>query len=206
MTQRLKEGTQLLLATHNKGKLAEVQAMLAPFHVSVISAGDLNLDEPEETGTTFSENALLKAHAAAKASGLAALADDSGLCVEALNDAPGIYSARWAGEQKDFTAAMQRIENELKEKSLKTSPAHFMCVLALGFPDGTSQVFEGRVDGALTFPPRGENGFGYDPIFIATGATRTFAEMDMAEKKKFSHRARAFAALAKSVLPGEVAA
>lgn len=198
-------GPNLVLATHNKGKLEEVRALCAPYKISVVSAGELNLPEPEETGMTFEENALLKARAAAQASNLPALADDSGLCVEALDGAPGVYSARWAGAQKDFTFAMQRIQTALKEKNIETSQAYFACVLALAFPDGKTKIFEGRVDGTLAFPPRGRKGFGYDPIFIPEGEIQTFAEMDLAMKQRMSHRARAFEDFARAVLKHEAA-
>jgi XTP/dITP diphosphohydrolase len=188
-------GGRLVVATHNPGKLVELRELFAPFTADLVSAGELGLPEPEETGLTFIANAELKARAAATASGVTALADDSGLCVTALGDAPGIYSARWAGPQKDFDFAMKRVETELKAKGLVTSPAYFVCALSLGFPDGHCETFEGRIDGTLTFPPRGTRGFGYDPIFIPDGFAATFGEMDPDAKHAMSHRARAFSQL-----------
>lgn len=196
-TLPLKAGTKLVLASHNKGKLAEFSTLLADFGITVLSAGDLDLPEPEETETTFAGNAALKALAAAKATGLPALADDSGLCVSALGGAPGIYSARWAGPDKDFLAAMTRIQEGIGQDE---RDAWFTCVLCLAFPDGTSYSFAGRVDGQITWPPRGDKGHGYDPIFTPEGETRTFAEMDEAEKNAISHRARAFALFKKECL------
>lgn len=187
------EGGKLVVASHNAGKVREIRDLLAPFGVDVVSAGELDLPEPEETGTTFAANAELKALAAAQASGLPSLSDDSGLAVEALLGQPGIYSARWAGPTKDFGAAMQRIENELI--GMDDRRAHFVCALTLAWPDGHMETFEGRVDGTLVWPPRGDRGFGYDPIFQPEGHTVTFAEMDPAAKHAMSHRARAFALL-----------
>lgn len=192
MSRRFTE-PKLVLATHNKGKVAEISDMLKPFGVEVIAAGDLQLPEPEETETTFIGNATLKAKAAAMASGLPCLADDSGLCVTALNGDPGVYSANWAGLGKDFSVAMERVEAGLQGKADRS--AYFISVLVLAWPDGECVSTEGRVDGELVWPPRGSNGFGYDPMFIPEGESRTFGEMDMSEKKKYSHRARAFAAL-----------
>lgn len=186
-----------MLATHNPGKVREIAALLAPYDVEIVSAGDLGLPEPEETGATFEENAKLKAVAAAQASGLAALADDSGLSVNALNGEPGIYSARWAGPNKDFTVAMKRVQDELGDNPDRS--AAFVCALALAWPDGHTECFEGRIDGTLVWPPRGGRGFGYDPIFVAAGDSRTFAEIDPAEKHAISHRARAFAKLCASL-------
>jgi XTP/dITP diphosphohydrolase len=206
MTRRLKKGDKIVFATHNQGKLEELRALLAPCGMSAISAAELNLSEPEETGGSFAENALLKARAAALAAKLPALADDSGLCINALDGAPGIYSARWAEGKSDFSAAIARVENELKKQNAKNARAHFICALALAFSDGKQEIFEGRVDGTLTFPPRGRNGFGYDPIFIPDGGRLTFAEMESAQKHKLSHRARAFAAFAQACLPQENAA
>jgi XTP/dITP diphosphohydrolase len=189
---RLPRGSQLVVASHNAGKVREIKALLGPHGITPVSAGELGLPEPEETGLTFTANAELKAHASAKASGHAALADDSGLCVDALDGQPGIYSARWAGPTKDFRIAMTRIHDELREKSLTTSKSHFVCALCIALPGGEAQTFVGEVHGTLTFPPRGERGFGYDPIFIADGMDQTFAEIDPAEKHAMSHRARAF--------------
>ena len=189
---RLKPGATLVIASHNKGKVAEIAELLAPFGFAVKSAGDLGLPEPEETEDSFAGNAALKARAAAEASGLAALADDSGLCVSALGNAPGIYSARWAGPKKDFSFAMARIERELSAKNATDRSAKFVCALALAEPGGNAEVFEGVVEGKLVFPPRGQNGFGYDPIFIADGMDITFGEMEPAAKHAISHRAHAF--------------
>jgi XTP/dITP diphosphohydrolase len=197
----LSRGDRLVIASHNKGKLREIEELLAPFGLDVAGAGDLGLAEPEETETTFAGNARLKAEAAAKASGLPALADDSGLCVAALDGAPGIYSARWAGETKDFHAAMKRVEEEVKKTESSDSRAYFVCVLALAAPNEETQLFEGRIYGALTFPPRGERGFGYDPIFVPEGARFTFGEMDPAAKHAMSHRARAFEKFVKALFP-----
>lgn len=194
---KLEAGSKLVLASHNAGKLAEFSTLLADFGVTVLSAGDLNLPEPEETATTFTGNAAIKALAAARATGLPALADDSGLCVSALGGAPGIYSARWAGPDKDFPAAMARIEDGIGSDE---RDAWFICVLCLAYPDGTTRSFEGRVDGSITWPPRGEKGHGYDPIFTPTGESRTFAEMEEAEKNAISHRARAFQAFKQACL------
>lgn len=199
MTRRLARGEQLIVASHNPGKVREIGAIVEPYAIETISAGALNLAEPEETGTTFAANAALKARAAAQAAGAPALADDSGLCVTALNDAPGIYSARWAGPEKDFSVAMRRIEDELGDT--RDRSAFFICALCLAWPDGETIAFEGRIDGALVFPPRGDRGFGYDPIFIASGETETFGEMDPDKKHAMSHRARAFAQLAAAAMP-----
>ena len=183
-------GGKLVVASHNAGKVREIRELLAPFSAEVISAGDLGLPEPDETGTTFRENAELKARAAAIAANLPALADDSGFAVDALSGAPGLYSARWAGPNKDFAAAMRRVETELAGKSDRRG--HFICALSLAWPDGHCDTFEGAVHGVVTFPPRGTKGFGYDPIFIADGFDITFAEMEPAAKHAISHRARAF--------------
>lgn len=184
------EDDKLVIASHNPGKVREIAELLAPHRVAVVSAAELGLPEPEETGETFAENAQLKALAAAKAAKLPALADDSGLCVVALDGAPGIYSARWAGPNKDFGHAMERVRVALDDTPDRE--AYFVCVLALAWPDGHVETFEGRVYGRLVFPPRGENGFGYDPIFEPVGETRTFGEMEAAEKHAMSHRAQAF--------------
>lgn len=184
------EGNRLVVASHNPGKVREIKDLLAPFGVEVVSAGELNLPEPEETGTTFRANAELKALAAARASGVPALSDDSGLAVAALDGAPGIYSARWAGPEKDFLAAMKRVHRELDGKDDRR--ACFICALCLAWPDGHCETFEGRVDGTLVWPPRGDKGFGYDPIFRPEGHAITFGEMEPARKHAMSHRARAF--------------
>ncbi len=198
-----------MAATHNSGKLREIRELLAPHGVEAVGAADLGLAEPEETGLTFRDNAAIKAEAAARASGQPALADDSGLCVEALGGAPGIYSARWAGGSKDFAAAMARIERELLAKGAPLPwRAHFVSALALAWPDGRTETFEGRVDGDLVFPPRGTAGFGYDPIFRPDGHDRTFGEMSAEEKHgipadgslALSHRARAFQKFARACL------
>ena len=184
------EQDRLVIASHNPGKVREIAELLEPFGVDVISAAALALPELEETGASFIDNALLKAHAAATAANLPALADDSGLAVNALAGAPGIYSARWAGPEKDFAMAMARVEEDLR--GLEDRSAHFVCALALAWPDGHAEVFAGTVDGEITWPPRGDKGFGYDPIFTATGEQITFAEMDPARKHALSHRADAF--------------
>ena len=186
-------GEKLVIASHNKGKVAEIGELMRPLAIDVISAGELNIDEPEETGTTFVANAELKARHSMQACGFAALADDSGLVIPALGGDPGVYSARWAGAAKDFSVAFARIARELAEKNVTgVVDAYFACVLCLCLPDGSTHAFEGRVDGAITFPPRGEKGFGYDPIFIPHGYNTTFAQMDAVEKNRISHRARAF--------------
>ena len=198
---------RLVIATHNKGKLVEMRELLGRYGVEAVSAHELNLAEPEETGTTFSANARLKAQAAAQASGLAAFADDSGLVVDALDGAPGIYSARWAGPTKDFRPAMEKVEGMLRERDAFTPErrkAHFLSVLCVAWPDGHVEEFEGRVDGTLIWPPRGNQGFGYDPMFLPDGFDRTFGEMSRDEKhgndRPLSHRARAFLKLAEACL------
>lgn len=190
----------LVLATHNPGKVREIAALLEPHGVACEAAGALGLAEPEETQDTFAGNAKLKALAAARATGLPALADDSGLAVTTLGGAPGVHSARWAEgpDGRDFSCAMTRVEQEVAGHADRS--AAFICALCIAWPDGRAQVFEGRVDGAITFPPRGDRGFGYDPIFVPEGDTRTFAEMDPAEKHATSHRTRAFEKLVASDL------
>jgi XTP/dITP diphosphohydrolase len=183
-------GARLVIATHNPGKRTEIAALLAPFKVDVIGAAELGLPEPEETGTTFESNAALKALAAANASGLPALADDSGLVVPALDGAPGVYSARWAGPDRNFARAMTLVEERLAERSDRR--AMFVAALALAWPDGHVECFRGEAQGALVFPPRGNRGFGYDPIFLPEGGTLTFGEMAPEEKHAISHRADAF--------------
>jgi XTP/dITP diphosphohydrolase len=192
MARRIQAGERLVVASHNPGKVEEIEALLAPYGVLAIGAAALGLPEPEETGATFEANAELKAGAAAEASGLRALADDSGLVVPALEGAPGIYSARWAGPAKDFRIAMERVHRELGDKSRR---AHFVAVLALAWPDGAIETFRGEIYGQLTWPPRGERGFGYDPIFVPDGYDQTFGEIDPEHKHRISHRARAFAKL-----------
>ena len=183
---------RLVVASHNAGKVREIGALLAPFGFDVVSAGDLGLPEPEETEPTFVGNAILKAKAAAEAAGLAALADDSGLAVTALDGAPGIYSARWAGEPRDFYAAMERVWREVQAKGGANLRARFISVLALSQPGAATRTFEGVVDGTLTWPPRGDRGFGYDPIFIPDGYAITFGEMDPDEKHHINHHAKTF--------------
>ncbi len=190
---------RLVLASHNPGKLREIDDLLRPFGVETIGAAALGLPEPEETGTTFAANATLKAVAAATASGLPALSDDSGLAVAALDGAPGIYSARWAGPGKDFALAMRKVEAALAGKDDRR--AAFVCALALAQPDGHCDVYEGRIDGTLVWPPRGTRGFGYDPMFVAEGHVETFGEMAPAAKHAISHRARAFARLIAAHFP-----
>jgi XTP/dITP diphosphohydrolase len=195
---KLPQGCTLVVASHNKGKIREIFELLAPFGIAVKGAGDLGLPEPEETGVTFAENAILKARASALGANTYALADDSGLAVAALDGAPGIYSARWAGEARDFGFAMKKIEQQLEGKTDRT--AKFVCALALSDPEGNVEVFEGDVHGHLEFPPRGANGFGYDPIFVANGMTETFGEIDPALKHSISHRANAFNKFAAAIL------
>jgi XTP/dITP diphosphohydrolase len=201
----------IVVASHNPGKAREIVDLLGPFGFEVKSAAELRLPEPEETGATFAENAELKARAAAAASELRALADDSGLMVDSLGGAPGIFSARWAGRAKDFFVAMREVEARLKKAGATTPEqrrAHFVCALALGFPDGEVETFEGRVDGTIVWPPRGDKGLGYDPIFVPDGFDRTFGEMSAEEKhgwrpgkgEALSHRARAFQLFARKYL------
>src|SRR5262244_1819039 len=192
MTHRRFDASRLVIASHNAGKAREIAELLAPYEIDVISAAKLDLPEPEETATTFIGNAELKARAAAKRSGLPALADDSGLVVHALDGAPGIYSARWAGPTKDFSIAMKRVQHELETRNAADRRAHFVAALSLCWPDGHCETFEGRVNGALTWPPRGEKGFGYDPMFVPDGYDITFGEMEPAAKHAISHRAEAF--------------
>ena len=207
---------KLVIASHNQGKVREIRALLGPYGIEPVSAVELDLPEPDEIGTTFIDNADLKARAAADLSGLPALADDSGLCVEALGDRPGIFSARWAladpavppeagpGEitgDRDFNRAMAKVRDELDALGPEASRnAHFVCALAVCWPDGHSEWFEGRVEGTLTFPPRGTNGFGYDPIFVPTGRSETFGEMEPEAKHAMSHRADAFRKLVAALL------
>jgi XTP/dITP diphosphohydrolase len=203
MVRALKKGGTLVVATHNKGKLREFADLLAPHGLTAKLAGDLGLPEPEETGVTFEENAAIKAVAAAVASGMPALADDSGVVVDALGGAPGVYSARWAGPDKDFTIAMQRVEDGLRAAGALTPAeraARFVAVLCLALPDGTSQCWRGEIEGTMTWPPRGANGFGYDPMFLPEGGTKTFGELTREEKHGRSHRARAFAKFAEAKL------
>ena len=198
----------LVIASHNAGKVREIRDLLAPFGIAPVSAGELGLPEPEETGTTFAENALLKARASAQASGIVALADDSGLCVEALGGAPGVYTADWAERQwyegapgRDWYMAMGKVEGKLAELGPGASrSAQFVSTLALVWPDGEHALFEGISKGTLIWPPRGTNGFGYDPVFMPNGATLTYGEMEPAQKHMTNHRADAFAKLVASAL------
>jgi XTP/dITP diphosphohydrolase len=201
---------KLVIATHNAGKLREMRELLSLYGIEAVSAGELNLPEPEETGTTFAENAAIKAHAAAKASGLPAFADDSGLAVDALGGSPGIHSARWAGPDKNFGRAMQAIDQMLRDHGATTPArrtAHFVSALCVAWPDGHTEDFEAIVEGTLVWPPRGDAGFGYDPMFLPDGHDRTFGEMTSDEKhglpprgQGLSHRARAFIKLADACL------
>ena len=202
MTRRLGPG-KLVIASHNQGKVREIAELLGPYGIEPLSAADLDLPEPEETGVSFIDNAELKARLAADLSGLPALADDSGLCVDALDGRPGIFSARWAGEEKDFGVAMERVHQEMLDKDPEAGRnAHFVCALAVCWPDdGQCELFEGRVDGVLVWPPRGENGFGYDPMFQPIGREETFGEMDQGEKHAMSHRADASRKLVAALIP-----
>lgn len=195
MKAMLKRGATIVAASHNEGKVRELAELLAPFGVECISAASLGLPEPEETGASFAENAAIKAEAAAKASGMVALADDSGLEVAALDGAPGIHSARWGGPGRDFGLAMERVHRELEAKGAPDARANFICALALAAPKGSGRVFEGKVFGTLTWPPRGGRGFGYDPIFVPDGYGETFGEMAPELKNRLSHRMRAFETL-----------
>jgi XTP/dITP diphosphohydrolase len=203
---------EVVIATHNTGKLKEMRELLAPYGISAVSAGELGLPEPAETGHMFAENAAIKAHAAAKATGKPAFADDSGLCVEALDGAPGLFTADWAGNPRDFAAAMARVERELTRRAVPQDKrrAHFVSALVIAWPDGHEELFEGRVFGQVIWPPRGTAGFGYDPMFLPDGHARTFGEMNATEKhgipadggEALSHRARAFQTLARACLQG----
>lgn len=193
---------KLVIASHNRGKVREIRALLAPYGIEPVSAGELGLPEPEETGTTFTENALIKARASAEGSGLVALADDSGLCVPALGGEPGVYTADWAETPsgRDWHLAMAKVEAKLKACGPEVDrSALFTCTLALAWPDGETAVFEGRVTGHLIWPPRGTIGFGYDPVFVPLGHDETFAEIAPHTKHAISHRANAFAKLVASV-------
>jgi XTP/dITP diphosphohydrolase len=205
MTLRLTRGSRLVIATHNPGKLKEFRDLLAPCGIEVHSAGEIGVPEPVETGDTFEENARLKAVITAFAAGEPALSDDSGLAVEALRGAPGVHSARWAGEPRDFYHAMSRVQEALLAKAAvapEDRRAKFVCMLCLANPAGSVQFFEGAVEGHLVWPPRGTHGFGYDPIFVPDGYDQTFGEMDPVQKHATSHRTRAFAAFRKAVLDG----
>lgn len=208
MTARRLLPGPLVIASHNAGKVREISALVGPYGIEPVSAGALGLPEPEETGTTFAENATLKALAAAQGSGMPALADDSGLCVDALGGAPGVYTADWAeagpregGPGRDWYMAMGKVEGKLAELGPDAQrTAHFICMLALGWPDGHVDLFEGRVSGSLTWPPRGLLGFGYDPVFVPAGGTQTFAEIAPDAKHAISHRADAFRKFVEAVL------
>ncbi|RIJ23393.1 RdgB/HAM1 family non-canonical purine NTP pyrophosphatase [Henriciella barbarensis] len=199
MTRKLEKG-RLVAATHNKGKVRELKDLFEPVGMEVVSAIELDLDEPEETEQTFSGNALIKARAACKATGAPALSDDSGLEVDALGGMPGVHTAIWAGEPRDFYVAMEKVETLLKESGATDRTARFVSTLAVVWPDGHEEVFEGTVEGEVVWPPRGENGFGFDPVFVANGKTETFGEMDPAKKHAMSHRADAFAKLKAALL------
>jgi len=204
--RKLEKGAKLVVASHNPGKIREIADLVEPYGLEVVSAADLALPEPEETETTFAGNARLKAVTAARASGLPALSDDSGLEVEALGGQPGVYSARWAGPEKDFNVAMKRLADELSAAGAWKEPgprANFTCALCLAWPDGEAHIFEGKVFGRLVWPPRGDRGFGYDPMFLPDGETLTFGEMDPADKHAISHRARAFALFVDACLEGK---
>jgi XTP/dITP diphosphohydrolase len=195
MAGELKRGDKIVIATHNAGKAKELADLFAAVGVETVAAAELGIDEPEETGESFADNARIKAEAAAKASGMPAVADDSGLEVTALGGAPGVHSARWGGPSRDFTLAMERVNRELAATGSDDRSAKFVCALALAWPDGAVQIFEGRVFGTIVWPPRGSRGFGYDPIFVPEGHRETFGEMAPEEKDAISHRARAFAKL-----------
>lgn len=201
MANRQLQPGRLVAATHNKGKVAELKDLFEPLGFNIASAIDLDLEEPEETEMTFAGNALIKAHAAAEATGAPALSDDSGLVVNALGGMPGVHTAIWAGQPRDFYVAMEKVETLLRECGATDRSAHFACTLAVAWPDGHAEVFEGRVHGTLVWPPRGERGFGYDPMFVADGETVTFGEMDPAKKHRMSHRADAFTKLKAALLP-----
>jgi|AP59_1055472.scaffolds.fasta_scaffold99658_2 XTP/dITP diphosphohydrolase len=183
---------KLVISSHNTGKIKEFYELFKPFNITLFSSLDFNIDKPKENGNNFSENALIKAYYTYEHTGLASLSDDSGICIEALEGQPGIFSARWAGPKKDFSEAIKKVEKKLKDLKIEKACAFFICSLAIVWPDGSHQLFEGRVDGRLIFPPRGNFGFGYDPIFIPHGRKETFGEMDPKIKKKISHRAEAF--------------
>jgi XTP/dITP diphosphohydrolase len=192
MVIALKRGDTVVISSHNEGKVRELAELLAPLGIGCVSAKSLDIPEPEETEATFSDNARLKAVAAARLSGMTAIADDSGLEVAALDGAPGIHSARWGGEARDFGLAMQRVHQELEAKGVVEPRANFICALALATPDGMAESFEGKVFGTLVWPPRGTRGFGYDPIFLPEGYKETFGEMERGLKNRLSHRMRAF--------------
>ena len=200
MTRIFSRSEKLVIASHNSGKVSEIRALLKPLQIDVMGADELGLIEPEETGKTFIENAELKAQLAAETSGLPAISDDSGIAVSALGGAPGIYSARWAGPKKDFSAAIKRVNDALLMTGSSDRSCSFICVLSLAWPDGHIESFEGRVSGTAVFPPRGSHGFGYDPIFQPTGYDLTFGEMVPQDKHAMSHRAHAFSQLLEQCL------
>ena len=208
MNPRLSAGTKLVVASHNPGKVWEIRKLIAPYGLDAVSAGDLNLPEPDETEATFAGNARLKSLAAARGANLPALADDSGLEVDCLGGAPGIYSARWAGPTKDFGLAMKKVAEEIAARQAWSHPgprANFVSVLSLAWPDGTTHEYEGKVHGVLVWPARGANGFGYDPMFLPDGEAQTFGEMDPQRKNAISHRAIAFATFERECLSGVIA-
>lgn len=195
-------GARIVIATHNKGKLEEFAALLRPFGVQAVSAGDLGLAEPAETETSFAGNARIKAVAAMKATGLVAMSDDSGLCVEALGGEPGVHTADWAGPERDWSMAMRLVEEKLQARGATTPPqrrAYFACTLCVVWPDGEERIYEGRAQGTLAWPPRGKLGHGYDPVFVPDGETRSFAELAPDEKNRISHRARALEKLVRDL-------
>jgi XTP/dITP diphosphohydrolase len=205
MTGRLKRGDRLVVASHNPGKVWEINQLIGPYGLDAVSAGHLGLEEPAETELTFEGNARLKGLYAAKRSGMPALADDSGIEIDALGGAPGVHTADWAGPNRDFAIAMQRAHDQLVARTGWTGApvrANFISVLCLAWPDGTAEVFEGKVYGHVVWPPRGDNGFGYDPIFVADGQKLTFGEMEPADKYAISHRTRAFVAFKRACLDG----
>jgi XTP/dITP diphosphohydrolase len=193
-------GQRLVVASHNPGKVREIAELIAPWKLQAVSVGELGLPEPDETEPTFIGNALLKARAAAHGAQLPALADDSGLCVEALDGAPGIFSARWAGPTRDFSLAMEEVNRRMQASGRSSRAAWFICALAIAWPDGVEASFEGRIDGTLVWPPRGTRGFGYDPMFVPEGHSLTFGEMEPAAKHAMSHRAHAFSQFVEACL------
>ena len=194
------DNEKIIIASHNEGKVSEIKDLLKNYNLNIISSSELGIDEPEENGSSFEENALIKSSTTSKLSKTISISDDSGLCVNSLNGDPGIYSARWAGPNKDFLYAANKINKSLIEKESKDLSAYFICVLAVSWPDGDYKTFKGRVDGTLTFPPRGNNGFGYDPIFIPKGYESTFGEMEPKYKHSISHRNKAFELFSKELL------
>jgi XTP/dITP diphosphohydrolase len=200
----LHAGDRLVIASHNIGKVWEMAELLAPYGIETLAAAELNLPEPEETGTTFIENATLKAVAAAEGAGLPALADDSGFEVAALDGAPGLFSARWGGKSRDFKLAMEKVHAAMQEVGSDDKRANFTCALALAWPDGTIRAFEGKVFGEVVWPPRGGRGFGYDPMFRPEGREETFGEMEQDEKHAISHRAKAFQAMMQALYNSDV--